>query len=120
MSDLVRETATRGGRATPERAVWPEADRRSWAPSLRPARGRLASLVCEGSKTPCLRLCFSALMAKVKEEPRRCNKCGYQWWAVKAVKPPKLRWSDDTFTLLGSASARNVRLSHRKAEQMRE
>jgi hypothetical protein len=57
-----------------------------------------------------------------REEPRRCKKCGYQWWAVKAGKPAKLRWSDDGgFPFLpGQATARSVRLGHRKSEQIRE
>lgn len=57
-----------------------------------------------------------------REEPRRCSKCGYQWWAVKVSKPPKLRWFEDSGSLFqpGQAAARNVRLGHRKSEQIRE
>lgn len=57
-----------------------------------------------------------------REEPRRCGKCGYKWWAVKAKKPPKLRWYDDGGLPFSphQAIARNVRLGHRHSEQLRE
>ncbi|HEV7826180.1 MAG TPA: hypothetical protein VGP02_14870 [Mycobacteriales bacterium] len=39
---------------------------------------------------------------------------------MKVDKPSKLRWGSDAFDMTGSAAARNVRLSHRKSEQIRE
>jgi hypothetical protein len=51
-----------------------------------------------------------------KEDPRRCKKCGYQWWAVKVEKPKGLKWHDDHhFT--GVAAARNVRKTGAISEQ---
>lgn len=37
----------------------------------------------------------NAAMAKISEEARRCDKCGFQWWAVKAAKPGKIRMRDE-------------------------
>jgi hypothetical protein len=55
-----------------------------------------------------------------KEEARRCQKCGNQWWAVRVAKQPTPRWFDDGASFTGNSAARNVRLAHRKSEQIRE
>jgi hypothetical protein len=55
-----------------------------------------------------------------KEEARRCQKCGNQWWAQRVVKQPKPRWFDDAASFTGNSTARTVRLAHRKSEQIRE
>jgi hypothetical protein len=55
-----------------------------------------------------------------KEEARRCQKCGNQWWAQRVKKQATLRWYDDGASFTGSSTARSVRLAHRKTEQIRE
>ena len=32
-------------------------------------------------------------MVRVKEDARRCERCDFRWWAVRAPKPKKVRWS---------------------------
>ena len=32
-------------------------------------------------------------MARVKEDPRCCERCAYRWWAVRAPKPKKVKWN---------------------------
>jgi hypothetical protein len=32
-------------------------------------------------------------MGRFKEDARRCERCDYKWWAVRAPKPKKVKWN---------------------------
>lgn len=57
-------------------------------------------------------------MAKVSEEARRCDKCGFQWWAVRADKPGKIRMRDERG--FGDRAASVQRASFDKTVQLSE
>ncbi len=57
-------------------------------------------------------------MSKDKEEARRCNKCGYQWWSIKVEKPKTLNWRKEP-TLHWNVSAKRAAQASNRASQER-
>jgi hypothetical protein len=49
-------------------------------------------------------------VAKINEDARRCERCGYQWFAVRPKKVPKPRWFDETGAVWTDSKARMARL----------
>jgi ribosomal protein S27AE len=52
----------------------------------------------------------------VKEQARRCDRCGRQWFAVRVAKPSKPRWYDEQ-SILTDAQARMARLQGNASRQ---
>lgn len=49
-------------------------------------------------------------MGKDREDARRCDRCAYQWYAVRTALPQRPRWYDETGAFWTDANARMKRL----------
>lgn len=59
-------------------------------------------------------------MARVKEKPRRCAKCGCSWWAVEAKKPKRLGYIAAAGGLGFDAASLTTMKAANRAEAVRE